>query len=44
MLQMSRLDTDIQILNMNGGKRNAKIRDYMKKEAVYPPYVEKTPD
>lgn len=41
---MIRIDTDIQILNMNGGKRNAKIRDYMKKEAVYQPYVEKTPD
>lgn len=41
---MDRLDTDIQILNMNGGRRHAKIRDYMKREAIFQPYVEKTPD
>ena len=38
------LEIPLVMLNMNGGIQHARIKDYMKKEAIIQPYVEKTPE
>ena len=38
------LNIPVVMLNMNGGIQHAKIKDYMRKEAIIQPYVEKTPE